>query len=318
MFIQYSSTAEESTLEKSLLSTYNYTVFGLEISSDIECAECLSGADEKFDVRIRLEAIPEQFVENEDWDLFWKATPEYFFLTVKGVGKYLVTNGDTILVENAADAITPDLRVFLFGTCMGVILHQRKILPIHGSGVVVNNSCIIFSGEIGAGKSTLASSFLKRGAKIIADDVCSVTFTDHGSPIVHPGYAQVKLCSDAAAHFNIVRSDYSRVSSYSDKLHIRVMDKLQKSSLPVTAIYFLEKYNQLNVKIREVTGAEKFFYVNKNIYRKSLIRGLSRVRAHFENNTRFVGKVPMFQICRPGAGVLTDDLVNRVEEHLQL
>lgn len=272
----------------------------------------------KPDVSIRLGKIPEKFVENEDWDHFWRATPEYFFFSIKAVGKYLVTNGDTILVENHSDVITSDLRVFLLGTCFGVILHQRGILPIHGSGVVVNDAGVIFSGEIGAGKSTLARSFMNRGAKIIADDVCAISFTDQVQPIIHPGYAQIKLCLDVATHFDITADDYNRVSSYSDKLRLPVADYLQKKPLPVSSIYFLDKHEQMDITIRELSGREKFFHVSKNTYRKSLISDLSRDRAHFKNSSSLVGKVRMFEVLRPEAGSLNDDLVNCIERHLQL
>ncbi len=317
VFFCVSHTENYSFSKESLLKSYNYKAFGLNIESAIKCPELLSGTGIP-DVSIRLGKIPEKFVENKNWEHFWRATPDYFFFSIKAVGKYLVTAGDTILVENHSEAITSDLKVFLLGTCFGVILHQRGILPIHGSGVVVNNAGVIFSGEMGAGKSTLAASFMNRGARIIADDVCAISFTDKGQSIIHPGSAQIKLCLDVAPRFNITADGGNRVSSYSDKLRLPIADDLQRKPLPVSSIYFLDKHEQMDITIRELTGREKFLHVSKNTYRKSLISDLSMDRTHFRNSSSLAGKVRMYKVLRPEAGSLNDDLVNCVERHLRL
>ena len=60
------------------------------------------------------------------------------------------------------------VRLYLLGTCMGALLFQRKLLPLHGSAVVINGKAYAFVGDSGAGKSTLAAAFSK--ARLSAAD----------------------------------------------------------------------------------------------------------------------------------------------------
>ncbi len=298
------------------METFLYQAFGLTIRSDIQCPELIPG-NANPDVCIRRTKIPDIFVEHEELEHFWRATPEYFYFSIHTVGKYLVTAGNTVLVEQHPKASDADLRVFMLGTCLGVLLHQRGILPIHGSGIVVDDSGVVFSGEIGAGKSTLASSFMQRGWKIIADDVCAIRFDTQDQPIIQPGYAQVKLCRDTAVHLGISVNDHDRVSSYSDKIRLSTIDFMQQETVSLSILYFLAKHEREDISIRELSGRNKFFSIGENTYRKSLINDLARGQVHFENCTKLSGKARAFQVLRPEGGVLNSDLTDCVETHLQ-
>ena len=63
------------------------------------------------------------------------------------------------------------------GTCMGAILMQRKIFPLHGSAVAINGKAYAIVGDSGAGKSTLASAFLNKGYQLLSDDVIAVSLS---------------------------------------------------------------------------------------------------------------------------------------------
>ena len=69
--------------------------------------------------------------------------------------------GNRISFSPAAGAEETAVRLYLLGTCMGALLFQRKLLPLHGSAVVINGKAYAFVGDSGAGKSTLAAAFLK-------------------------------------------------------------------------------------------------------------------------------------------------------------
>ena len=96
-----------------------------------------------------------------------------------------------------------EIRLYILGTCMGAILLQRKILPLHGSAIAIDGKAYAIVGDSGAGKSTLASAFLKRGYQLLSDDVIPVTLNHANVPIVTPAYPQQKLWLESLNHFGM-------------------------------------------------------------------------------------------------------------------
>ena len=72
-------------------------------------------------------------------------------------------DGNKIIVSPLDEIDEDVIRLYILGTCMGAILMQRKILPLHGSAIAINGKAYAIVGDSGAGKSTLASAFLKKG-----------------------------------------------------------------------------------------------------------------------------------------------------------
>src|SRR5690625_2580817 len=128
---------------------------------------------------------------------------------IEAVAIYLVKNGNEIFVSPFADAEVDQIRLYILGTCMGAILLQRRILPLHGSAVAIDGKAYAVVGNSGAGKSTLASAFLNRGYQLLSDDVIPVTLSDEGIPIVTPAYPQQKLWLKSLERFGM-SSDHLR------------------------------------------------------------------------------------------------------------
>ena len=83
-----------------------------------------------------------------------------------------------IVAEPRQGVPDSNVRLFLLGSAMGALLHQRGLLPLHTNAVEVGGRAFAFMGKSGAGKSTLAAWFHDRGFRIVADDVCVVGFDD--------------------------------------------------------------------------------------------------------------------------------------------
>jgi hypothetical protein len=66
-------------------------------------------------------------------------------LTVPNIGRYLVRDGREIIVDPAPDAPDRDVRLFLLGSTLGILCHQRGLLPIHANAIVVGGGAVAFS-----------------------------------------------------------------------------------------------------------------------------------------------------------------------------
>ena len=174
-----------------------YWAYGLRIHTELDCPELPPNAQKTGppDVTIRLlPALPSasQTAENHAYEV----QPGIFRLAVPGVARYRVEEGSRIFIEPLPDAPIEKVRLFLFGSVMGALLYQRGLFPLHGSAVETPWGAMIFVGAQGAGKSTLASQFHRRGYRLLSDDVCAVASTADGLRVL-PALAKFRLCADA-------------------------------------------------------------------------------------------------------------------------
>ena len=76
---------------------------------------------------------------------------------------FCIKDGNKIIVSPIKGSEEDKIRLYILGTCMGVLLMQRKVLTLHGSAIAIDGKAYAFIGESGAGKSTLASAFIREG-----------------------------------------------------------------------------------------------------------------------------------------------------------
>ena len=121
-------------------------------------------------------------------------------LTVKEIGRFRVSGGDTIAWSREHGAVSDqDLRTFLLGSAVGALLIQRGMLVLHGNAVEKDGRAIVCLGHSGDGKSTLAYALMQRGWRLLADDLVAIT----PDGLVLPGIPRIKLWHDAAKAFGL-------------------------------------------------------------------------------------------------------------------
>lgn len=127
----------------------------------------------------------------------------------------------------------------LIGIGLGLLLHRRGVLCIHGSALSINGRTITLVGDSGAGKSTTAASLIVRGATLISDDV--VALRPCGDDfIVEPGSTSLRL--GQAAKTRILGADLQlSTAPWVDKLlwDVSTEDGREPQSRRLDAIYLL-------------------------------------------------------------------------------
>jgi len=152
-------------------------------------------------------------------------------------GRVLVRDGRDVVVEAPPEADMALLRLYLFGSVMGMICHQRGLIGLHASAVAINGRAVAFTGQPGAGKSTLAAHCLAAGAQLVADDLLVLSFDEQEGVLAHPGMPNVKLWRDALGVLGRdateLRPDWWRA----DKFHMPADDV--NTAVPLTRLYVL-------------------------------------------------------------------------------
>lgn len=161
-------------------------------------------------------------------------------LTVPEVARYHVTAGHQILVQARNSAAAHDVRLYLLGTAMAAILHQRQWLPLHVGAVITHSGAWAFTGPSGAGKSTLVAALNQQGYPMLTDDVAVVRHAADG-PLLWPGFPRLKLWRDALSHFQLEDQPLILDHTRSDKFHLPLHDGFHQRPIPLTALCLLER-----------------------------------------------------------------------------
>jgi hypothetical protein len=264
--------------------TYSYIVAGLTVRSDIALPELVSFSLESNepDIEISFAPVPENLPQATVASFQAEIADNEVLLKIPGVARYHVRAGRQILVEAEPDVLAKDLRLFLLGSALGAIYFQRGFFPLHASVVVMNGNAVAFTGDSGAGKSTMAAWMNAQGYPLLCDDVCVVRFDEHGNPIAYSGFPRLKLWNDALNAFDIdaskLQSDYSRANKY----HLPVSGRFWTDPVPLRHINILRFSDSISEpRIEDIKPAQAVHLLRNNTYRFQYISGLGLTESHF-------------------------------------
>ena len=282
----------------------HYKAFGLYIDSEIKLNQLPEATSDKTDVRICYGKVPEtldgQFVEY-DWILIKR---DEVLFRVDTIASYYVKNGDTIIIEKSLELKSENkalLQVYLMGTAMGALLIQRSILPLHGSCVIGDdNKVILFTGVSGAGKSTTASVFLKKGWKLISDDITPVKNIEN-KVIAYPSFPQQKLWEDAVLRLELDENRRQVLWGYDENLKYAMNSAsvFHDHEEYLQYVFQLVPKEQEEVTCKEIIGVEKAILLREHTYREFLYADIEMKNSHFQMCADLAGKLKVFHVYRP-------------------
>jgi len=286
--------------------THQFRAYQLVFASAFPIPEMIAaeahGPDDTHtpDVVIRVADFPDALPDPLSSSAVHEVNADALLIRVAGVGRYLVTDGNEILVDPDGAATDHEIRVYLLGTCIGALLHQRGFLVLHASGVVLEEGCVLFTGESGAGKSTLLAEFLRRGHQMVVDDVCAIRFDAVGRPIVVPSYPRTRLWADAAARLQIDTSRLSRTKSSWDKFERQVTGQFFDRETPLThVIHLTGPDDSEELTVEHLESIEAFRTLVDNTYRGILLDGMDLRQSHFDLASRAARVVDVTRVSRP-------------------
>jgi hypothetical protein len=162
-------------------------------------------------------------------------------IEVHGVARYTASEGSCIRVAAEPGARPEDVRLYLTGAMLGVILHQRGILPLHASCVAIGGSGVAFAASSGSGKSTLVAALLRRGATFVTDDICVTAEIRPGESGVWPGPLRMKLDEPGMAALDSDFAGMEPAGGNRGKYHVPVSPVAARSDpVPLSRVYLLE------------------------------------------------------------------------------
>lgn len=238
---------------------------------------------------------------------YYEVRPNAFRMDIPGVGIYLVEEGKRITFAPVAGADLNLARLYLLGPAVSALLYQRGFFLLHGSAVETRWGTMVFLGNTGAGKSTLAAQFHRRGYRVLSDDISAITATGDGL-CVHPALAQFRLCADAYermgrpdAHFDV------------DKFLIRVTDGYCSHPVPLRALHLLSEEAGPEPQFTAVRGFERVTRLMENVFRPGFLKGQSTERELVRLGGKIAMSTPMFQVARRKDPDILEKMVDFLE-----
>jgi hypothetical protein len=110
---------------------------------------------------------------------------------------------------------------------------------LHATAVATRAGVVAFVGPTGAGKSTLAGSFVQRGIPLFCDD-CLV-LEEHGQIVGIPGYWGLRLWPDSRQALRVGGDGHVPPDFKSRSLASRAAELLCREAMPLVRVYHLTR-----------------------------------------------------------------------------
>jgi hypothetical protein len=297
--------------------------FGLTIASDIPLPELApAGSGAAPDITIRAGATPSALTATE---FAWIDTGDSraVLLRFPEVGRFIVRDGAQIVYQREEGVADRDLRLHLLGSGMGTLLHQRGLLPLHGSAVCVDGRATLFVGHQRAGKSTLAARLAQRGYVVLNDDVSVVTFTGPlpgsqsgpGEVSLHPGTTHLKLWRDALDGLGHDPVALARVSGPFDKFFVPI-DIRGQCAVAVREILVLSDADDgPEARIVPMPILEATSTLVQQTNRPEVVAALGLHERNFRQCVELARALPIARLLRPRGQQYFADTIDFLEAH---
>ena len=239
---------------------------------------------------------------------------EQFLLKIKGVASYEVcAKKNTIFI-----GIDPTLHehrlilTWLNGIVLAYLLQYHGFLILHGSAIVVNQKAIVFCGNSGIGKSTLAATLNQKGYPFLTDDLSVIRINEHSIELI-PMPTGTKLWRDALAYLGKSTIGLRAVINRPEKFEMPI-ENTWNEPIEIARLYELTISEEINaIKERQMTGMEQVKTLLRNTYRYELLKPLGKLGEHLQQVKQMANCVPCYQLTRPSHFFCIEDLIALIE-----
>jgi len=247
----------------------------------------------------------------------WKTTGGGFLRLAyyDGIQFWLARNGKSLWAVWPATSAMEDVASYLLGPVIGLLLRLRGVTCLHASAISVDNRCIAFVGEEGAGKSTTAAAFARQGFGVISDDVVALVESPEGLQVM-PGYPHLCLWQDSVEMLYGTAEVLPRFSTGWEKRRLASGDqgtRFENRSLPLGAIYLLGERRDQAPFIEEVRPQAGLLSLVADTFANKILD--REMRAHeFVVLGRLVTTVPIRRLHLQNNGSRLEELCTMIRE----
>lgn len=206
---------------------------------------------------------------------------------------------------------------YLYGPILGFVLRARGVLALHASCVEIDGSAVLFAGESGTGKSTLAAFFSQHGHAVVSDDLTALR-QDRSGFTAHPAFDHVRLWPPSEAILFDRSNALDAITPTWTKLRFPLSGgSFASADVPVRAIYILDDPGDTSQypEIRAMLSRTALLALTTLTYANYLLDGPARA-VELGQLGALVAAVPVHWLAAHLEGAHLGTLRERVNAHL--
>jgi hypothetical protein len=245
----------------------------------------------------------------------WEAPRGHYLLVFSEGVTFLVDEAGRKIWGRWCSSVPLELAaLYLRGPLMSFVLGLQGFVCLHASAVVIDGRAVVFAGFSGAGKSTTAMTFARRGFAALTDDIVAIPGNAQGLT-VQPGYPRLCVWPVSAVVGPWV-DELPRVIPDEDKRYVSLeADKggYHPVSIELGAIYLLDPRNAGSCEpgVEELAGAEGLVSLLANNCGSGRLSREHRARA-FETLGRIISQIPVRRVRIPRDPGRLDELCDLI------
>ena len=250
------------------------------------------------DVKIEITQIKKEVETPLYDDGFCKLNQNEFSMDVEDVGSFYASGGNYIALVLNPKATQATIELYLNGSTYGAILHQRKIMPMHGSCFVYNNKGIMLCGDSGAGKSSLTTAFVLEENAFLTDDVTPILISEN-KPFIWTMSDRVKLWEDSLKQLSQNKEGLHKIAPETEKFYYP-LKSYKDSTFMLHHIFLIEIHEKSTIIFHEIKGAEKVTALRNEIYRFEYLQGMPENEPfYFKKLVEMSKNIKITRLLRP-------------------
>ena len=195
-------------------------------------------------------------------------------------------------------------------------LSRQEKLVFHASAVDVGGAAVVFAGESGRGKSTLAASFATSGNPFLTDDglVIEERAADYW---VAPSHPSIRLWDDSRQALVRLGAPTAEPVPFTSKTRFLAGDEIPfcNEPRPLRRVYFLGDATSPRVSIEQMSKSDALIELVKHSFLLD-IQARELIAAHFDRLSRLVAPGIYFTLDYPRTYESLPDVRRAVLEHV--
>lgn len=295
-----------------------YRGHGLLVQSEIEIPELTPAEAGIPDVTIRLgdDAVEAfgRLTDPPDFDAGLTGSPDGALVHVSDAADFLVPDQTRVIASLHPGGDMGLARLFLVGSVIGLILHMRGHVVLHGAAVLAQGGITVFAGHSGAGKSTLAAHLGAAGYPVLSDDTLAVSPDGAGGFQAWPGTRVFKLWRDAMAKVGEQPNDGDQISKRLDKFYFDNIAPAPDRPAPLRDVILLER-GEGPPMLEPLDQLQTMQAINEHAYRPEFVSILGRQTQHFQQTAALTAQLSGWRLTRPWALERFDETLALLDRH---
>lgn len=190
----------------------------------------------------------------------------------------------------------------LLGPVLSYWLERRGIPTLHASAVAVGGRAVAFLSRQEGGKSGLAAAMMQAGCSLLADDLLPIEELA-GAFHARPGYPQMRMWPDEAAHFVERWKALPFVREGGLKRRVPVGEdgfgRFHGSALPLACLYVAERCNGGPIEVGEIAPRDAFIELVRRSFAPHLVEAAGLQPARFDLLGRLAQQIPVRRLRYP-------------------